>query len=478
MASHPGEFLYHRLPVLLQNAIVARRGRELFRLRFGPDYPPVARFLEETERWSWDELRAYQDERLRLVIRHAWETVPYYRDVMDERRLTPSDIQCADDLHKLPVLTKEDVRAQGDRLISSEYPKRTLRQVWTSATTSSPLAVCWDHAVDLMNHACYMRARRWAGVPFGVPFASMHGGPAVPITQKGPPFWRYNPKWHQVFFSTLHLSDENLVHYIAELRRFGARAFETYPSCAYVVAKFLESREDYLPLDAVILTGEPLFAHERESIEERFQAEIFDAYGQAERVSFSSECTAHTGQHLAAEYGITEFLSEDGERVGPGAPGLLVGTGLHNMAMPLIRYVVGDVGSYSEKPCPCGRPHRLMRELTSRVGDLLVTPDGRMIPSRMISWAVRAIEDVSLWRVTQERPDEILIEVVREAPLTAEDIENAREYLGRRLGPDVHAEIVRVDDLPRTARGKFRHAISKVPLAWGTPNRSTRNPEF
>jgi len=120
----------------------------------------------------------------------------------------------------------------------------------------------------------------------------------------------------------------------------------------------------------------------------------------------------------------------------------------------------------------------LMTELTSRVGDLLVTPDGRMLPSRMISWAVRAIDDVLLWRVTQECPEKILIEIVRDRPLEQDEIEAAREYLSRRLGPDVYAEIVRVDDLPRTSRGKFRYAISKVPLVWGTPNRSADNPDF
>lgn len=478
MATHPGELIYHRLPVALQNAVVAWRGRQMYRLRFGSDYAPVARFLEESERWSREEHRAYQEERLRMVVEHAWETVPYYRDVMDERKLKPSDIRTADDLHKLPLLTKEEVRTQCDRLISRDYPKKSLRQVWTSATTNSPLPVYWDHAVDLMNHACYMRARKWAGVPFGVPFASMHGGPAVPITQQGPPFWRYNPKWRQVFFSTLHLSDANLVHYVAELRRFGAQCLETYPSCAYVVAKHLESRGDHLPLKAVILTGEPLFQTEREAIEERFQAPIFDAYGQAERVTFASECDRHEGLHLAEEYGITEFLDEDGEPVTAGKPGLIVGTGLHNMAMPLLRYVVGDVGALSTEPCSCGRAHRLMKGLTSRVGDLLVTPDGRMLPSRMISWAVRPIKDVVLWRVTQERPDAILIEVVRDRPLEESELEGAREYLSRRLGPEVRPTIVRVDDLPRTARGKFRHAISKVPLAWGTPNRSADNPEF
>ncbi len=478
MASHPGEMIYHRLPVALQNAVVAWRGRQIYRLRFGPDYEPLARFLEESEAYTLEELRAYQNERLRIIIEHAWETVPYYRDVMDDRKLHPSDIRTAADLHKLPLLTKEDVRTQCDRLISRDHPKKTLRRVWTSATTNSPLPIYWDRAVDVMNHACYMRARRWAGVPFGVPFASMHGGPAVPITQKRPPFWRYNPKWNQVFFSTLHISDANLVHYVAELRRFGAEAFETYPSCAYLVAKFLESRDEYLPLKALILTGEPLFAYERTVIEERFQAEIFDAYGQAERVTFASECDRHGGQHLAAEYGITEFLDEDGGPVSEGEPGLIVGTGLHNMAMPLIRYVVGDVGVLGSETCECGRSHRLMKELTSRVGDFLVTPDGRMLPSRMISWAVRAIDDVLLWRVTQECPEQILIEIVRDRPLEQDDIDAGREYLSRRLGPEVHAEIVQVDDLPRTARGKFRHVISKVPLVWGTPNRSTDNPDF
>lgn len=471
------ETIYRNLPVPLQEMIVAWRGRQIYRQRFGPEYGPLENLLLEMERSTPERLRKYQESRLRSIIDHAYNTVPYYRDLMDGLRLKPSDITTAADLPKLPLLHKEDVRRAGDRMLSSTVNPRFLRHAWTSATTTSPLSVYWDREVELMNHACCMRARRWAGVPFGRPYATMHGGPAVPVTQDGPPFWRHNPAWSQVFFSTLHASDENLVHYVQKLRDFKAEALDTYPSCAYVIARFLESRDEYLPLKCVLTTGEPLLQTERGIIEERFQCRIFDAYGGAERVVYSSECEERNGHHLYEEYGITEITDDEGNVLPTGQLGLIVGTGLHNYAMPLIRYVPGDVAARIDRVCPCGRPHAMLDGLTSRVGDILVTPDGRMVPGRMVTWSVKIMKGVTQWQVTQERPDHITIRIVRDEPVTDEEREGVYGYISRRLGPEVGVDIERVDDIPRTARGKLRHVVSTVPLVWGSANRESDGDE-
>lgn len=471
------ETVYRSLPVPFQEAIVAWRGRQLHRQRFGPDYGPLAQFLLESERSTPERVREYQETRLRALVAHAYDTVPYYCDLMDGLRLRPGDIRTAEDLQKLPLLTKDDVRAAGDRMISSSFNKRFLRRAWTSATTTSPLAVYWDREVQLMNHAACMRLRRWAGVPFGRPYATMHGGPAVPVTQKGPPFWRHNPAWNQVFFSTLHVSDENLVHYVKKLRDFRAEALDTYPSCAYVIARFLESRGEYLPLKCVVLTGEPLLKTEKGIIEERFQCRTLDAYGAAERVVFSSECEERNGHHIYDEYGITEITDHEGNVLPNEERGLIVGTGLHNHAMPLIRYVTGDVAARVDRECPCGRPLSMLDGLTSRVGDILVTPDGRMVPGRMVTWAVKIMKGVTQWQVTQEQKDHITIRVVRESPVTDEEREGVLGYISRRLGPEVNVDIEIVDEIERTARGKLRHVVSTVPLVWGGFNRITSGDE-
>lgn len=461
---HNARKFYRYLPFPVQRALVAGYGRFILRDRFADDYRELERFLEESERSDPQMLRDYQEQRLRHIVRHAYDTVPHYREMMDARRLRPGDILTASDLVKLPVLGKDGARALGNKLRSRAVPRTALARAGTSATSGSPLAVYRDRSVSLMNHACYMRLRRWAGFPLGIPYATLQGRLVVPHRQRRPPYWRHNPSWNQLLMSTVHLTDENMKLYVDKIRDFGARALEAFPSCAFILARYLETKNDYMPMDAVTTTGEPLLPIERRLIEERFRTKAFDAYSTAERVVFSTECEQHDGHHLYAEFGITEVVDEDGNRLPPGVPGLLVGTSLHNFGTPMIRYACGDVGALSNRKCACGRTLPMMEGVTSRVGDIVVTPDGRMIPAIMVSWSIKDVKAVKQWRIVQKRPDEIRMMVVKEGDLTQRERASMLAYFADRLGPDVRVDIERVDEIPPSAMGKVRHVISEVPL--------------
>lgn len=464
---------YRHLPLKVQASLITIYGRLILRERFGADYRELERFLEESERSDPAALRDYQESRLREVVRHAYRTVPHYHDTMDELHLKPSDITRLEDLPKLPVLRKEEVRKLGRRLRSRSVPRTALWLASTSATSGTPLNVYRDRPVSLMNHACYMRLRRWAGFPFGTPYATLQGRLVVPDTQRRPPYWRHNPSWNQLMLSTVHLTDGNMGIYVDRMRGFGVRALEAFPSCAFLLARYLESRDEYFPLKALTTTGEPLLPSERPLIEERFRTRAFDAYSSAERVTFSSECEEHDGHHLYSEFGITEIVDDDGVSRPTGSPGLIVGTSLHNLGTPMLRYACGDVGALSERRCSCGRTLPMMDGLASRVGDVIVTPDGRMIPPIMVSWSIKSVSGVTQWQLRQERADRCHLSIVRDAPLTDSDRASILEYFRNRIGPLVAVEIEQVHDIPASASGKFRHVVSSVPLVWGCANRWT-----
>ena len=164
------------------------------------------------------------------------------------------------------------------------------------------------------------------------------------------------------------------------------------------------------------------------------------------------------------------MVGESDEPLPPGRSGLLVGTGLHNYAMPLIRYACGDVAVLSDRSCPCGRTLPLMEGVLSRVGDLLVTPDGRTLPPIMITWVVRWIEGVTRYQLRQESVNELRMLVVCPSPITDEERRNVHHHFERRMGPGVNVTVERVDDIPRSGRGKKRLIISKVPLPWSDGN--------
>ena len=465
--------VYDRLPVALQNMVVSGYGRRILRERFGPEFRRLNTFLERSERLDREELRAYQDERLREVVAHAYATVPHYRDVMDRRRLRPSDIRTAEDLPKLPVLPKTEVVALGDRLVSSAVNRRRLYRAHTGGTTGTPLDLYGDRSVSLMNHACRFRVWRWAGVEFGRPFATLLGKPIVPVGQRRPPFWRFSASWNHLLLSCLHLKEENLPHYVRIMRERKIEILETYPSAAFLVARFLEAAGEYLPLRCVMLSGEPLLPFEREIIEERFRAPTFDAYSQAERVVFASECERHDGMHIFTEFGICEIVDEGGNPVGPDRPGLIAGTSLHNLGMPLIRYTFNDVAVKTERVCECGRTLPMLEGLATREEDILVAPDGRMIPPVILSWGFRLIHGVKRAQLVQHSRDHLLARLELDEPIRPEDEAVFRRYLRGKFGDDMTFEIERVDEIPLSPTGKYRRVISTVPLRWGdieTPN--------
>jgi len=459
--------LYSNLPVALQNRLVSMYGSRILSERFDSDYEKAMAFYEVSQWWSREELRAYQDERLRTLVKHAFDTVPYYHEAMRGQGLSPDDITTQGDLSKLPPLTKHDVRHNLDRLISTGADRRRLHKAYTSGSTGLPVAVYWDHGVTTMNNASLWRCRRWAQFEFGRPYASLLVYAVVPERQSSPPFWRLNAPWNQLLLSSLHLSVRNVPSYLEAMGERGVEALEAYPSTAYVLAQFMRELGAFFPLSCVFTTSEPLLDYQREAIEERFRCGVYDAYGQAERVMFSAECSEHRGHHVHEEYGITELVDSDGQPVPTGSVGRVLATGLHNYAMPLLRYEVGDAAAFTGEPCPCGRGLRLLDGVSTKAEDILVMPDGRMVTSTAFLRAFKGVVGIDQIQVVQRVADHLTVRLVTNSGYGDRGERTIRTRLRERFGEDVTLSFEFPETIPRTGRGKYRTVISDVPLQWG-----------
>lgn len=377
--------LYSRSPIYLQSFFLNLYALQLHQQRFGKKLENLLRWLEQTQYWSQNDLRSYQEGRLRVVVQHAFDSVPFYRERMDSRKLRPADIRTLDDLPKIPLISKEDLKKDIQRFLSSKFRKSQLVHGHTSGTTGSPLDVRWDKGMVLMNNAFDWRQKAWAGLEPGDPHALILGRVTVPIKQRHPPFWRMNYIHNQLWLSAFHMSDQNLVYYVDRLQSFRPKAIEGYPSTLYILARYLNSRDICIPLNAALTSSETLFPYQREAIEKAFKCKVYDFYGLAERVIFSTECSHHNGKHLNSEYGITEFVDEKGFPVPIGTTGRMVGTSLHNLGMPMIRYMTDDLSSLKGHQCECGRSLPLMDAVTTKNEDIILTPDGRWISPSVLT---------------------------------------------------------------------------------------------
>ena len=459
--------LYGLAPVWGQNLLLTGFGTLLERQRYGGRYPEYRDFLTRSERFSRGELEAYQDERLREIVAHAYATVPYYRRRFDELKLTPSDVTGQRDLHKVPLLTKEDIRRHFDDLRSRDVAPRDLLTGHTSGTTGRPLTVGYDRETVWMTYAVFDRHYRWAGLRMGRDgdrIAVARGNVVVPLAQKGPPFWRFNRRQNQMLLSSFHMSRTNLPAYFEALAAFRPAVLDGYPSTLYLLAKFLQNRGETFPLRAAVTSSETLYDFQRDLIEERFACRVFDYYALAERAVFSSECERHEGHHLAMEYGLAEVIDTDGRPLSRGAVGKLVGTTLHNRAMPLIRYVTNDMTALRERLCSCGRGLELMEDVTTKAEDVLTLKDGRLISPSVLTHPFKPLDCIEGSQIVQTAPDAIIVRLVPGAGYTDALTDRLVKDLKERLGEDVRVEVQMVDRLESSANGKFKWVISHVPL--------------
>ena len=457
------EKIYKKSPIFLQTFLLNAKALELYWERYGRKF---WKLLEEFDRNQWlskSDLEEYQNEKLRLLIKHAYDSVLYYRSVMENLHIYPSDIKTIADLYKLPILTKKDIKNNFAQLIDPKIKGIYLRHGHTSGTTGSPLDVCYDLRTCVVHHVVDWRQKYWAFLKYGEPYASIQGRVIVPINQKKPPYWRKNYINNQLFLSSFHLKEENIPYYLEKLRKSNIQFVEGYPSTMYILAIYLNKHQESFPLKSVLTSSETLFDYQRQAIEKAFNCKVFDFYGMAERTVFATECNYHKGHHLNLDYGITEFLNSKNEPVSAGNMGRIVATSLHNFAMPLIRYQTNDSSSMKDITCTCGRGFPLMDDVATKDESIITLPDGRLISPSVLTHPFKPMHNILESQIIQEDLDQLLVRIVKGAAYTIKDEELLLAGFGERLGAAIRVKIDYVESVRGTQGGKFKWVFSKIP---------------
>jgi phenylacetate-CoA ligase len=381
---------------------------------------------------------------------------------MDARKLQPRDVQGRDDLCKLPLLPRSAVRERLRDLLTARRPRRGWLHGHTSGTTGSPLSVWYDRQTCVENNAQDRRQKIWGGMEAGDWLGLFLGRVIVPPQQRRPPFWRVNLVQREVWFSSFHMSQDSLGSYVNEIRRRHLRFLEGYPSTLFILATYLRRAGEVLPMQAVFSSSETLHPAQRAVIEERFTCRLFDFYGLAERAIFAGECEAHSGRHLAEDFGYTEVVDENGHPVAAGGWGYLVGTSLHNTALPLLRYRTNDVSRVLPHPCVCGRTSRVLDPVTTKAEDVLMTADGRFISPSILTHPFKPFDRLVKSQIIQLAPDHVLVKLVAGSGFTRAQQVELIAGLQARLGEGTRIEVAEVEDIPPEPSGKFRWVISRV----------------
>lgn len=340
-------------------------------------------FQPEIETASREEIIRIQNEKIVKQVRHVYDKVEYYRNLMDKRGIKPEDIKGVEDIHKLPFLKKDDLRECYPYGLLATDLKNCVRIHSTSGTTGKRVVAFYtQHDIDLWEECC-ARAIVAAGgtdedvvqVCYGYGLftggSGLHGGA------------------HKLGALTLPMSSGNTERQIQFMMDLQSTILCCTPSYAAFIAESLKDR-GYSPSDnklkAGIFGAEPWTEEMRKSIEEGLGIKAYDIYGLTETsgpgVAF--ECSEQTGMHINEDHFYAEIIDPDtGEVLPEGEKGELVFTSLDKEAFPLLRYRTRDICVLTRKKCSCGRTHVKMCKPMGRSDDMMIIRGVNVFPSQI-----------------------------------------------------------------------------------------------
>ena len=339
-------------------------------------------FQPEQETASREQLTAWQNEGLVKTVRRVWDNVPYYRKKMEEKGLTPGDIRSIDDLHKLPFLTKDDLREAYPYGLLAEPLANCVRIHSTSGTTGRRVVAFYtQHDLDLWADCC-ARAIVAAGgtkedvvqVCYG--YGLFTGGSGL------------HDGAHRMGALTLPMSSGNTDRQIQFMTDLGSTILCCTPSYAAYLTESIYERglRNQIKLKAGIFGAEAWTQEMRRDIEEKLGIKAYDIYGLTEisgpGVAF--ECEAQGGMHINEDHFIAEVIDPaTGEVLGDGQKGELVFTAIDKEAFPLIRYRTKDICILNHEKCSCGRTHVRMTKPLGRSDDMPIVKGVNVFPSQI-----------------------------------------------------------------------------------------------
>lgn len=397
-----------------------------------------------------ENILAFQAERLKQLLRHAYQTTPYYRELLKTETT---------DISQIPPLEKQTIREQLTPLCSEALPQQQRIKNATGGSTGTPMTFYQDRNYWNQRNLSVYYFDRWAGWNFGEPQLIIWGALA---DAEGNGDWKHqlNTFWrNQHWLNGFHLTDVTMMAAFEQMNRCHPQTILAYPSSLYQLATFL-SENDLAPrwkLKGIIASAEMLHPHYRTLAETVFNTKVYNRYGGREVGLIAMEC-AEGRMHINCR----DLYLEIDSPTPYTKPGELLITQLNNYAMPFIRYQIGDIGRLSDEFCPCGNQLPILAELLGRSTATFRTKTGTLIHGGYFTQQFYNLEGVSQFQLIQETLDRCVLKLVINAQWREATRVLLIQKIQRALGADVAVKVEFVKAIPLPASGKREFTISKV----------------
>lgn len=421
----------------------------------------VRRQLEATQWWTRERLAELQLQRLRSLLEHAAEHVPYYKALFARIGFKPASLHSLADLQRLPFLSKSEIRAHTDALKADNA--EGLARFNTGGSSGEPLIFYIGRQRVSHDVAAKWRATRWWGVDIGDPEIVVWGSP-IELTAQDRVRALRDKLLRTELLPAFEMSDAKLDGFVARIRERRPKMLFGYPSALSHLAHHAERRGvrmDDLGIKVAFCTSERLYDHQRAAIERVFACPVANGYGSRDAGFIAHQCPAG-GMHLTAEDIIVEIIDTNGRVLPPGQAGEIVVTHLATGDFPFIRYRTGDVAIMDTADCACGRGLPMLKEIQGRATDFVVARDGTVMHGLALIYVLRDLPQVAGFRIAQETLDLTRVQVVPGPGFGADTTRRIERGLAARLGEGVRIEVEEVAEIAPEKSGKYRYVVSKV----------------
>ena len=413
----------------------------------------ATRFLWHLRKNQWktpQELESLQLKRLKAMVHYAYHYVPYYHRLFDSAKFKPDDMRSFDDFQKIPITKKADVQTNSADFIAQGIDKSKCIEFFTSGSTGIPLKTYKDLRAACLDTALKAYAFLECGVRLTDKFANVARDRRSMILPS------------QILVPPTTPKTGIIVEY---LRRIKPDVIYTAPSmlqdlCLYDLS---EINPRLVFTQAVTLTE-----YCRSLVRHTFGVEINDTYGSTELGRLAFECNQHSGMHIVTDGALLEFVDNTGEPVALDEIGEVIATSLHNHAMPMIRYNLGDIAIPSDEKCGCGRNWPLIKCIEGRANDIFIMPSGKKVyPMFFFSCISKEIKEnlfcISQYQIIQEKKNKILIEIAKGKEFDQKVISEIKQNLQTgftQMGEDVRVDVKFVNKIPVDGTRKRKTLIS------------------
>ena len=437
----------------------------IFRIGYLVKRPPVIHYhndFQKTEWQSFESLRNQQEKQLRELIKFAYENVPYYTRLFNQRGIGPNKtISTIEDLEKLPILTKRIIKENWHDFVPRNISKLKYTNGSTGGSTGEPLRYRMSLEDYERGIALLYRGWGYAGYKLGEKVAIIAGSSLIPTTMTGLRKKIVGFLRNADYYSSFEMSEQNLFRYFQSINKRNPRLIRGYASSIYIFARFIRDNDLKLEFQpkGVFTTADKLFNNQRTLIEEVIGAPVFDSYSLNDGGVSAIECQDHCGMHTDTERAILEVVDEHGKQT-TSKQGKILATSLYNYALPFIRYDTGDLGIISDIKCSCGRSSPLLIELVGRVTDFLKL--NNIIIGSPVLTVLMGKFDIEQYQIIQDSPSSIICRIIKGNTYDKKRDEGyITESFYSHVGK-INVAFEYVHSIPTTEAGKYKFIINNL----------------